>query len=80
MVELSDVRFVDRLDVTPRGVQAMSAHDEANSPQLQGYKLAIVASADVVFGMARMYSALTERSAQVNVFRDIDEARAWLGV
>jgi hypothetical protein len=40
---------------------------------------AIVATDDVVFGMARMYAILTEQvGARVEVFRDVDSANRWL--
>jgi hypothetical protein len=40
---------------------------------------AIVATNDVVFGMARMYAILTEHAgAKVEVFRDVEAARRWL--
>jgi len=40
---------------------------------------AIVTTNDVVFGMARMYSAFAERArARVEVFRDMDAADVWL--
>jgi hypothetical protein len=40
---------------------------------------AIVATDDVVFGMARMYAILTEQAgAQVEVFRDVGPANRWL--
>ena len=44
-----------------------------------GYKSALVASADLQFGLARMYEVFTERlPAEVGVFRDIDDALRWL--
>jgi hypothetical protein len=40
---------------------------------------AIVATNDVVFGMARMYAILTEQAgARVEVFRDVESANRWL--
>jgi hypothetical protein len=40
---------------------------------------AIVATDDVMFGMARMYSLLTERDGVVvEVFRDVESASRWL--
>ena len=40
---------------------------------------AIVATDDVVFGMARMYAILTdEAGARVEVFRDVESANRWL--
>jgi len=45
------------------------------------YPTAIVASDDVVFGMARTYSILMEDSAApVGVFRDRASAGSWLDV
>jgi hypothetical protein len=42
-------------------------------------RTAIVATDDVAFGMARMYSILTEgQGAAVEVFRDLDSAEQWL--
>ena len=40
---------------------------------------AVVASSDLQFGLARMYEALiSEIPANLSVFRDMDEARAWV--
>src|ERR1700674_4197692 len=40
---------------------------------------AIVATDDVVFGMARMYAIWTEEAgARVEVFRDVESANRWL--
>jgi hypothetical protein len=77
MVELSDVRGVERLDVTAVGVRQMVMMDE----DLQSHRLAIVVSQEVIYGMARMYQSLTEpNNPNVGVFRDMSEARAWLGL
>jgi hypothetical protein len=79
--ELSDVRAVDRLEVTPNGISQFVARDKADSAKLHDHKLAIVASADVVYGMARMYQTLSDDETQhVMVFRTIPEATAWLGI
>ena len=79
MCELSDVRSITDLQVTPAGIQKMVALDSISPPT--GYRLAIVVGENVVFGMARMYQSLTERSLpHVNVFRDYDAATRWLGV
>ena len=43
------------------------------------FRCAVVTSGDASFGMARMYQSLTESNVEnVAVFRDLDEARAWL--
>ena len=81
LAELSDVRNVDRLDVTPEGIRRFAQQDAADATTLGDYKLAIVASEPVVFGMARMYQARTsEALSNVMVFRTVSEARVWLAV
>ena len=50
-----------------------------SSPAKSLRDCAVVVSADVAFGMARMYAALSEDSSvPTNVFRDLDEAARWL--
>ncbi len=44
-------------------------------------KVAILASSDVGFGTMRMLASMRERPGLVlNVFRDLEEAKAWLGL
>jgi hypothetical protein len=77
--ELSDIRSIDRLDVTTKGVQQMAMRDEGDAAALASYRLAIVVSHQFVYGMARMYQMLTERTApNVGVFQDMEEAKRWL--
>lgn len=82
MKELSDVRGIERLDVSPAGVRRLVALDQEHVDRLgQDYRLAIVAPADASFGTARMYQMLTEANVEnIGVFRDMDEAKDWLGV
>ena len=81
MGELSDIRNIDRLAVTPAGVRAMVQQDKDHQDHVASHKLALVISEDVAFGMARMYQMLTESTMEnVGVFRDLDEAKAWLQV
>jgi len=43
-------------------------------------RTAIVAPQDISFGLSRLYEALTDAlTGDVAVFREVDEARAWLG-
>ena len=47
----------------------------------EGVKIAFVASSDAAFGMARMYQAFRAGSqASFHVFREMSEAREWLGL
>ncbi len=80
MVELSDVRQITELDVTPEGIGRFVAQDTISAEKLRDYKLAIIVSQEVVFGMARMYEMMTEQNvSNVAVFRDLEEAKTWLG-
>jgi hypothetical protein len=81
MKELSDLRFIDRLAVTPDGVRAMVQKDSLDKVQLVSHKLAIIVSQDLAFGMARMYQTLTQSNLEnVGIFRSIEDARVWLQV
>ncbi len=82
MGELSDLRTVERFEVTSEGIKAAIAIDTAEADRFGAFKRAIVAAQDIVFGIARMYQGQTESisSLQVWVFRDIGEAKVWLGV
>jgi hypothetical protein len=81
MKELSDVRGVERLQVSPAGVRRFAAFDAEHAQQLGDYKMALVVSADVAFGMARMYQAFAdEEMDSIGVFRDMREAASWLGI
>jgi hypothetical protein len=79
--ELSDIRKIERLEVTSAGVQAMAQHDATNADKRHGHRLALVVSGEVVYGMARMYQIVSQQEdSGVGVFRTIDEASEWLGI
>ena len=81
LVELSDVRSVTELAVTPEGVARMVSKDAEDADKLDGYKLAIVVSKEVAFGLGRMYETMTQENMPgVGIFRDMNEAREWLGL
>lgn len=79
MAELSDVRGVSRVDISPAGMKKLVAIDAAHSDLLKDYRLAIVASDDLVYGLGRMYEMMTAgNNPNVQVFRTFDEAMQWL--
>ena len=79
MSQLSDIRNIERLDVTAAGVQAMVDHDNSNAPRRHGHRMALVVPADEAFGMARMYQLMHHNEEEnIGVFRTISEAEAWL--
>jgi hypothetical protein len=75
------VRAVEQLDVTIAGIAQFAEMDRADADRLDNHRLAIVASEDVVYGMARMYQSVSDDGPQnVMVFREIAEAMEWLGM
>ncbi len=77
MRELSDVRGIEQLAVTPKGVRALVSHDDARFADGKQHRLAIIVPNDEVFGMARMYQTLGN-DQPVRIFRDPALAEAWL--
>ncbi len=77
-----DVRLAD-LNVSAFQVQrtADRARQEKEEERAVPIKSAVLAPSNISFGMMRMFSALYERpDLVINVFRDIEEAQAWLGL
>jgi hypothetical protein len=72
--------LADLTEVTSVTVDVMEVAHTASTPlYVAGTRRAIVASSDAVFGMARMFASFAERAGQeVNVFRDMQAAEAWL--
>ncbi len=74
---LGDARRVEEVRVTSAGIESLMKF--TRDRQFQGRRLGLVATSDVVYGMARMYQIRREDSSyEVAVFREIEEARAWI--
>jgi len=76
---LIDTRGTTRFDISFADMNAVSLHSTFNEKS----RRAVVAEKDETFGIARMYQLLREASEkpdQVQVFRDMAEARRWLGL
>lgn len=81
MVELSDLRGIEDLQVSPEGISRFAMMDQQHADDQADFKLALVANEDLVYGMARMYQMSTgPNPQQVSVFRSVEEAEAWLGI
>ncbi len=68
------------VEVTRTGaeVRTVAAGTKRFNEFMHGGRMAVVATQQASFGLARMYEALIEeRSIQVRVFRDAEEARTW---
>ncbi len=75
--QVADLRDVVDVILTPDGVRR---HAEAN-PFGAGARRAVVASSDLVYGMARMYEMLRRRDLDTfQVFRDLRSAVEWIGL
>jgi hypothetical protein len=80
MKSLTDLRGIDH-EVTREDIQRLAELLRGRQTEISGGRGAIVVSSDVSFGMARMLEGLTTQVPyELNVFRDIAEACAWLGI
>jgi hypothetical protein len=77
---LVDMRAVSAFQPDTKDIRIRSQHDRENV-RLDTSRIAIVATNNVVFGMARMYETFMEGAdVTVRTFRDMAEAEAWLGL
>ncbi len=78
-LELVDGREVTAHSTTRQGMEAFTEAVRQVEDQIRGRRVAMVASNDVTFGMFRMWELRREDLDYiVMVFRDYDEALAWL--
>lgn len=71
--------LVDASELNPAGISTEMLRARAAMPRRQPVRVAVVAPADAVFGLARMFQMMSEgRGNHVEVFRRRDEALAWL--
>ena len=76
---LVDTRGTTRYDLSAKDIRAVYSHSAFDEKS----RRAMVADEDYIFGMHRMYQTLREaheNPGQVQVFRDMIEARRWLGL
>jgi hypothetical protein len=71
--------LVDASALNPAGLSTDMLRARAAVPRRKPVRVAIVAPADAVFGLARMFQMMSEgRGNLIEVFRGRDEALAWL--
>lgn len=74
---LADFRSVE-VTQTGADVRGVAAGAKAFDDFMRGGRMAVLATQQASFGLARMYATLIDSLAiEVRVFRDYDEARAW---
>jgi hypothetical protein len=75
--QMADFSGVTRMAISAASIRALTSSDPWGPEARRAY----VASADVVFGMARMYAMLLgESKSNIAVFRRAEEAVKWLRV
>jgi len=71
----------DITDGTYRAARTLAQQDQSFGELLAGTRVAVVAPSDVVFGIVRMWEALSEGGPwEARVFRDYEPALAWLEI
>ncbi len=80
-VEISDVRFISDLAISASSLEKFVAQDESDAERLKGFKLAIVVSGALEFGMGAMYESMSlKNNTNVRIFRDLRLAKNWLQI
>ena len=74
--QLADCREVTELQLSADDIRSLADFVSSKG----GGRRAIVVSTNLVFGMSRMYELWLAEGDGVQVFRDLAEARAWLGL
>lgn len=75
---LLDLRNVEHLAVTARGLADAARHPNGKSSTVRAIKLAIVGESDEAFGIGRVFQGHRNADETLQVFRDHDAAVAWL--
>lgn len=79
--ELIDLRRVDVASVQSHTLRRIAELFAGGDRTPERSRVALVASDDASYGLSRMYQVFRSRSAlDLRVFRDMAEARAWLGL
>jgi hypothetical protein len=80
--ELIDLRNTQTIDATAEGYRQLSTMVEGHVfGQCDGFKTAVIAPKDHLFGMSRMYEMISDGNTEtVMVFKDPNEAVKWLGI
>jgi hypothetical protein len=74
---------VDLSAITREGIERIIQTAKKNTGKRKEGKTAIVGSKDIEYGLARMYEAYTgfeNLPYEYKIFKDVDEAKEWLGI
>ena len=74
---------VDLSAITREGIERIIQTAKKNTGKRKEGKTAIVGSKDIEYGLARMYEAYTgleNLPYEYKIFKNVDEAKEWLGI
>lgn len=78
--ELADLRALNATRLSTAALRRLASHFQS-ADKGEPSRIAIVAGGDLTFGLSRMYQAFRSESVnEIVVFRDLEEACAWLEV
>ena len=81
MRKLVDYRRLEKIELSMKESEIFAQEKERRKRVFDHEQCAIVAPKDVNFGIARMHTSLMNQSTMTaKVFRDLEDARAWLGI
>ena len=76
---LCDYSRIENFDVSSQDIDDITEWQTTIDAKIGSGRCAVVASRDSVYGMSRMWEILSsDRSQQIYVFRQINEAYSWL--
>lgn len=76
---IADFSRVEKFEMNSEAVLQSSGFDRANSPTNPDFRVAIIATATVMKGFARMWEQTGGGEVwETKIFEDIETARAWL--
>lgn len=79
--ELFDLRQVTGTTVESGTLERIARQFDRTDVAPERSRVAFVASGDVAYGLSRMYQVFRSRSpVDLRVFRDMEEAKRWLGL
>ena len=77
---LCDYSGIENFDVTTKDIDDITEWQTSIDALIGDGRCAVIACKDSVFGMSRMWEMMSsERSQQICVFRQINDAVTWLG-
>lgn len=78
-LQVLDTRDVTSFELDSSEIRSIARNE--SEEDLPVSRMAIVTGAEVAYGLARMFQILAEdASYEVTVFRDVDDALAWLDI